>query len=85
MDAVTLDTWVSFRNEGSVVRCRLFCFPHAAGSATFYRLMERLDQHLRMISICACARKLPHIFNLDFTNKILAGAPEAGRRATVAV
>jgi len=29
---------------------------------------------------CVCARKLPHIFNLDFANKILAGAPEAGRR-----
>ena len=28
---------------------------------------------------CVCARKLPHIFNLDFTNKILSGAPAAGR------
>jgi len=41
MDAVTLDKWVPFRNEGSVVRCRLFCFPHAAGSATFYRPLRR--------------------------------------------
>jgi medium-chain acyl-[acyl-carrier-protein] hydrolase len=41
MDAMTLDKWVPFRNEGSVVRCRLFCFPHAAGSAAFYRPLRR--------------------------------------------
>jgi medium-chain acyl-[acyl-carrier-protein] hydrolase len=34
---MTLDRWVPFRNEGAVVRCRLFAFPHAGGSATFYR------------------------------------------------
>ena len=37
MNAMTLDKWVPFRNEGPVVRCRLFCFPHAGGNATFYR------------------------------------------------
>jgi surfactin synthase thioesterase subunit len=42
MDAMTLDTWVPFRNEGSVVRCRLFCFPHAAGNAAFYLPLRRL-------------------------------------------
>jgi medium-chain acyl-[acyl-carrier-protein] hydrolase len=41
MDAMTLDKWVPFRNEGSVVRCRLFCFPHAAGNAAFYRPLRR--------------------------------------------
>ena len=34
---MTLDRWVPFRNEGAAVRCRVFCFPHAAGSAAFYR------------------------------------------------
>jgi surfactin synthase thioesterase subunit len=38
---MTLDKWVPFRNEGSVVRCRLFCFPHAAGNAAFYRPLRR--------------------------------------------
>jgi medium-chain acyl-[acyl-carrier-protein] hydrolase len=37
MDATTLDRWVPFRSEGTVVRCRLFCFPHAAGNAALYR------------------------------------------------
>ena len=41
MDAMTLDKWVPFRNEGRVVRCRLFCFPHAGGNATFYRPLRR--------------------------------------------
>jgi medium-chain acyl-[acyl-carrier-protein] hydrolase len=41
MDSMTLDTWLPFRNEGSVVRCRVFCFPHAAGNATFYRPLRR--------------------------------------------
>jgi medium-chain acyl-[acyl-carrier-protein] hydrolase len=40
-DAMTLDTWVPFRNEGAVVRCRLFCFPHAGGNAAFYRPLRR--------------------------------------------
>src|SRR6478735_6804644 len=35
--AMTLDRWVPFRNEGAAVRCRVFCFPHAAGSAALYR------------------------------------------------
>src|SRR5215475_8777335 len=39
---MTLDTWVPFRNEGSVVRCRVFCFPHAAGNPAFYRPLRRL-------------------------------------------
>jgi len=34
---MTLDRWVPFRNEGAAVRCRVFCFPHAAGSAALYR------------------------------------------------
>src|SRR5262249_39486744 len=34
---MTLDKWVPFRNEGAAVCCRVFCFPHAAGSAAFYR------------------------------------------------
>ena len=34
---MTLDKWVPFRNEGAAVRCRVFCFPHAAGNAAFYR------------------------------------------------
>src|SRR5499433_3323444 len=38
---MTLDKWVPFRNEGSVVRCRVFCFPHAAGNAAFYRPLQR--------------------------------------------
>ena len=42
MDVMTLDKWVPFRNEGPVVRCRLFCFPRAAGYATFYRPLRRL-------------------------------------------
>ncbi len=41
MDGMTLDRWVPFRNEGADVRCRLFCFPHAAGSAAFYRPLRR--------------------------------------------
>jgi medium-chain acyl-[acyl-carrier-protein] hydrolase len=42
MHAMTVDRWVPFRNEGAVVRCRLFCFPHAAGNATFYLPLRRL-------------------------------------------
>jgi medium-chain acyl-[acyl-carrier-protein] hydrolase len=34
---MTLDRWVPFRNEGAVVRRRVFCFPHAGGTAAFYR------------------------------------------------
>ena len=39
---MTLDRWVPFRNHGAVVRCRLFCFPHAAGNAAFYRPLRQL-------------------------------------------
>ena len=42
MDAMALDRWVPFRNEGAVVRCRLFAFPHAAGNAALYRPLRRL-------------------------------------------
>src|SRR5262249_21500248 len=41
MDGTTLDKWVPFWNEGDVVRCRIFCFPHAAGNAAFYRPLRR--------------------------------------------
>src|SRR4029077_5270309 len=34
---MTLVRWVPFRNEGAAVRCRVFCFAHAAGSAALYR------------------------------------------------
>ncbi|HEY7665466.1 MAG TPA: thioesterase domain-containing protein [Xanthobacteraceae bacterium] len=34
---MTLEQWVPFRNESVDVRCRLFAFPHAGGSAAFYR------------------------------------------------
>jgi len=49
------------------------------------RPLEGINRDYAKTCRCACVRKLPHIFDLDFTNKILAGAPEAGRRATVAV
>jgi medium-chain acyl-[acyl-carrier-protein] hydrolase len=39
---MTLAKWVPFRNEGAAVRCRVFCFPHAAGNAAFYRPLRRL-------------------------------------------
>jgi medium-chain acyl-[acyl-carrier-protein] hydrolase len=39
---MTLDRWIPFRNDGAVVRCRLFFFPHAAGNAAFYRPLRRL-------------------------------------------
>jgi medium-chain acyl-[acyl-carrier-protein] hydrolase len=38
---MTVDRWVPFRNEGAVVRCRIFCLPHAAGNAAFYRPLRR--------------------------------------------
>src|SRR5689334_12618385 len=34
---MTLDRWVPFRTESAAVRCRVFCFPHAGGTAAFYR------------------------------------------------
>jgi medium-chain acyl-[acyl-carrier-protein] hydrolase len=39
---MTIDRWVPFRNEGAVVRFRLFAFPHAGGNAAFYRPLRRL-------------------------------------------
>jgi len=38
---MTLDRWVPFRDESPRVRCRLFLFPHAAGSAAFYQPLRR--------------------------------------------
>src|SRR5687768_7148658 len=38
---MTLERWFPFRGEGPVVRYRLFCFPHAAGHASFYRPLRR--------------------------------------------
>jgi medium-chain acyl-[acyl-carrier-protein] hydrolase len=40
-DRMSLDRWVPFRTEGVEVRCRLFSFPHAAGSAAFYGRLRR--------------------------------------------
>ncbi len=39
---MTLDRWVPFRDEGGLVRCRIFAFPHAAGNAALYRPLRRL-------------------------------------------
>jgi len=39
---MALDRWVPYRNETAIVRCRLFCFAHAAGNAAFYRPLRRL-------------------------------------------
>ena len=38
---MSLDRWVPFRTESAGVRCRIFSFPHAAGSAAFYRPLRR--------------------------------------------
>jgi medium-chain acyl-[acyl-carrier-protein] hydrolase len=39
---VTLGRWLPYRNENAAARCRLFCFPHAAGNALFFRPWQRL-------------------------------------------
>jgi medium-chain acyl-[acyl-carrier-protein] hydrolase len=39
---VTLDRWLPYRNENALARCRLFCFPHAAGNSLFFRPWRRL-------------------------------------------
>src|SRR5262252_4146231 len=39
---MTLDRWIPFKSEGTAVRCRIFCFPHAGGSAATYRPLRRL-------------------------------------------
>src|SRR5437660_280046 len=36
---LNLDRWVPYRRDGAV-GCRVFCFPHAAGNATFYRSLR---------------------------------------------
>lgn len=37
---MNLDRWVPYRSDGPV-GCRVFCFPHAAGNATFYRPLRQ--------------------------------------------
>jgi medium-chain acyl-[acyl-carrier-protein] hydrolase len=39
---MTLDRWIPFRNEDAAVRCRIFCLPHAAGSAAYYLPLRRI-------------------------------------------
>jgi medium-chain acyl-[acyl-carrier-protein] hydrolase len=39
---VTLDRWLPYRSENAVARCRLFCFPHAAGNSLLFRPWHRL-------------------------------------------
>jgi hypothetical protein len=55
MNAMTLDKWIPFRNEGPAVRCRLLCFPHAGGNATFYRPIR----HLMPPEVDFCPVELP--------------------------
>jgi len=38
---LNLDRWVPYRSDAAV-RCRVFCFPHAAGNAAFYRPLRRV-------------------------------------------
>jgi medium-chain acyl-[acyl-carrier-protein] hydrolase len=52
---MTLDKWVPFRNEGAGVCCRVFCFPHAAGSAASYRSLR----HSMPPEFDFCAVELP--------------------------
>lgn len=52
---MTLDKWVPYRSDSSAVRCRLFCFPHAGGAATFYRPWR----HLLPPVIDVCPLELP--------------------------
>src|SRR5437588_6274159 len=59
---MTLDRWVPFRNESAIVRGRLFCFPHAAGNAMFYRPLRRFMPP----EIDLCPLELPgHAARLD--------------------
>jgi medium-chain acyl-[acyl-carrier-protein] hydrolase len=39
---VSLDRWLPYRNENVLSRCRLFCFPHAAGNSLVFRPWHRL-------------------------------------------
>ena len=52
---MTLDKWIPFRNEGPVVRCRLFCFLHAGGNAAFYRPLR----HFMPPEVDFCPVELP--------------------------
>ena len=38
---MTLGRWFPYRRENAEVRCRLFCFPHAAGNALFFTDWQR--------------------------------------------
>src|SRR5215468_8023160 len=38
---LNIDRWVPFRSDGPV-RYRIFCFPHAAGNAAFYRPLRQI-------------------------------------------
>jgi medium-chain acyl-[acyl-carrier-protein] hydrolase len=84
---MTLDRWVPFRNEGTVVRCRLFCFPHAAGNAAFYRPLRRFmppEIDLCPLELPGRAARLDEaplasmsalMEQLDYTLKPLMGVP----------
>ena len=39
---MTLARWIPYREENGPARCRLFCFPHAAGNALFFRPWQPL-------------------------------------------
>jgi medium-chain acyl-[acyl-carrier-protein] hydrolase len=52
---MTLDKWIPFRNEAPVVRCRLFCFPHAGGNPAFYRPLR----HFMPPELDFCPVELP--------------------------
>ncbi len=39
---MTLGRWIPYRKENALARCRLFCFPHAAGNSLFFRPWHRL-------------------------------------------
>ncbi len=51
---LNLDRWVPYRSAGAV-SCRVFCFPHTAGNATFYRPLR----HFMRAGIDFCPIELP--------------------------
>jgi len=51
---LNLDRWVPYRSA-EAVGCRVFCFPHAAGNATFYRPLR----HVMPADIDFCPIELP--------------------------
>jgi medium-chain acyl-[acyl-carrier-protein] hydrolase len=51
---LNLDRWVPYRSAGAV-GCRVFCFPHTAGNATFYRPLR----HFMRAGIDFCPIELP--------------------------